>query len=371
MSTVLYAAFYFMAVKMPFGKTFFTLLMLSNTANLIVISSKCIEGLIFPALAVQNYRWSFSLMMFIVEAAVFTPIFIYMKKIYTPAVEKEPSGIEWRYLWLIPATFYVVWYYMIYGNTSASSLEIALKPKSTFILLLVNIGAFLIYFVVAKLISEQSRNMELWEKNHQLQMQNLQYENLQTKITEARRAKHDVRHHISILRKYVSDRNLEGLNSYLNSYQSDLPDDSLNSYCENAAVNAVLLYFAQQAKECSVTFNAEAVVPANTSIDETDLSVLLGNLIENALDACIADKSANKKIGIKAKYDNYALWLTVDNTFTGKLNLTKSGTYLSTKHSGSGLGISSVKAIAEKYNGVSKFEADGEMFYASIMLGQK
>lgn len=121
-STVLYAAFYFLAVKKHFGKTFFTLLMISNIANLAVISAKTLEGLLFPALAVQSYRWSFSLMLFIVEAILSVPLFLYMKTVYTPAVEKEPSGFEWRYLWLIPATFYVMWYYAFYGNISRTSL---------------------------------------------------------------------------------------------------------------------------------------------------------------------------------------------------------------------------------------------------------
>lgn len=48
LSTALYAAFYFLAVKKHFGKTLFTLLMISNLANFAVISAKCIEGLLFP-----------------------------------------------------------------------------------------------------------------------------------------------------------------------------------------------------------------------------------------------------------------------------------------------------------------------------------
>ncbi len=48
LSTVIYALFYFTAVKAAFGKALFTLLMISNIANLIVTSSKCVEGSYFP-----------------------------------------------------------------------------------------------------------------------------------------------------------------------------------------------------------------------------------------------------------------------------------------------------------------------------------
>lgn len=61
-STVLYAVFYFLAVKNT-GQDLFTLLMISNIANLAVILAKCVEGKLFPALAVQDYRWSFALML--------------------------------------------------------------------------------------------------------------------------------------------------------------------------------------------------------------------------------------------------------------------------------------------------------------------
>lgn len=147
-STILYAAFYFLAVKKHFGKTFFTLLMISNIANLAVISAKCMEGILFPALAVQSYRWSFSLTLFAVEAVLAVPIFLYMKTVFTPAVEKEPSGFEWRYLWLIPATFYLMWYFSFYGVASRSALEIALRPKNTLFLFIINVGAILVYYVV-------------------------------------------------------------------------------------------------------------------------------------------------------------------------------------------------------------------------------
>ena len=137
-STGLYAVFYFLAVRAYPGKTLFTLLMISNLANLVVIAAKCLEGQLFPALAVQSYRWSFALMMLAVEAVLFLPLLLYVRKVYTPAVEQETSGLAWRYLWLIPATFYLIWYYVIYGNTNLTGLEIALRPSSTIVLLFIN-----------------------------------------------------------------------------------------------------------------------------------------------------------------------------------------------------------------------------------------
>ena len=369
-STVLYAVFYFLAVKKHFGKTFFTLLMISNLANLAVISAKSMEGLIFPTLAIQSYRWSFSLMLFIVEAVFSVPIFFYMKSVYTPAVEKEPSGLEWRYLWLIPATFYIVWYYAFYGNVSRSSLEIALRPKNTLILLLINTGAILIYYVVTRLILEQNKTLELKEENHQLTMQAMQYENLKEKIAEARRAKHDVRHHIALIQEYLAEGEIDALREYLGRYSESLPDDSLVTFCENTAANAVLLYFAQKAKSKDIDYIVKADIPNDIFVSDTDISVLFGNLIENALDACAEEQCSNRSIIIRAGLTGGSLCVTVDNTFTDTLRYTNDGELLSTKHKGMGLGTRSVRSIAAHYGGICRFEAKDGMFYASVMCNK-
>lgn len=368
-STVLYAAFFFLSVKISWGKALFTLLMISNTANLAVVGSKCIEGLLFPELAVQSYRWSFSLITFLVEIVFWIPIFFYMKKVYTPAVEKEPSGFEWKFLWLIPATFYLIWYYEIYFDSSQSSLQISLQPKNALFLLFINIGATLVYYVVTRLISEQEKNMELQEKNHRLAMRELQYDSLTEKIAEARRAKHDVRHHIALMQELLGKEDYGELGKYLQEYSMSVPDDMPIAFCENSAANVVIAYFAQLAKNNGIDYSVSTDIPENIKIEKTDLSVLLGNLLENATDACT--ENGGGKIIIRASYEAHSLCFAVDNSFNGNAERTADGTFVSTKHSGRGLGIESVKSIVEKYNGICKFETDEKMFYASVMINEK
>ena len=96
LSTALYAVFIFSPSKATSAKRFYSFDDL-NLANFAVISAKCLERLLFPALATQGYRWSFSLMLLAVEAVLALPVFFYIKTVLTPAMEKEPSGFEWRY----------------------------------------------------------------------------------------------------------------------------------------------------------------------------------------------------------------------------------------------------------------------------------
>lgn len=366
-STLLYAAFYFLAVKKHPGKIFFALLMISNLTNLAVIAAKCAEGALFPALAVQNYRWSFSLMLFFTELLIAAPLFFYVKKVFTPAVEAEPTGREWRYLWLIPATFYVIWYYAFYLNRAGSSLEIALRPQTTLFLLAVNVGAILIYYVISCLIAEQCRTLELTERNHQLTMQTLQYENLQEKIHEARRAGHDVRHHIALMREYLAGGDYTALRAYLDQYDKSLPQGGTLRCCDNAAANAVLVYFAGEAKNAGIDWHARTHIPKDAGIPDTDVSVLFGNLLENAVEACRREPEGTRRITVRADTDGGALCLTVDNTCTLPPRCAPDGTLLSAKHEGAGMGTRSVRTIAEKHGGVCRWEIRDGMFCASVL----
>ena len=366
-STLLYAVFYFLAVKKPAGKTLFTLLMLSNLANLAVVSAKCLEGWLFPALAVQSYRWSFSLLLFLVDCVIGVPLFRYMQRVYTPAVAPEPSGLEWHYLWLIPATFYVTWYYVVYG-TGRSGLEMALQPSSALFLLLLNIGAGLVYSVVARLVLEQKKTVDLQEQNHILTLQGMQYAYLQDRMARARRARHDVRHHIAVVEDYAARGDTAALLSYLQQYSRSLPDDGALQYCQNPAANAVLAYFGRRAAEAGVDYTVQAAVPLQPGVAETDLSVLFGNLLENALEAVAREQTAHPAVRVLADTKGGTLCLTVENTFTGTLRRGQDGALLSAKPGSAALGHRSVLAIAEKYGGTARWDCDGSRCTASVLL---
>ena len=158
------------------------------------------------------------------------------------------------------------------------------------------------------------------------------------------------------MQKYLSSGELDALHDYLSKYSSSLPDDSIVRFCENTATNAVLLYFAQQAKDADIDYIVKADIPSDIFVSETDISVLFGNLLENALDSCREEKGDDRKIVVRASFIGSSLCITVDNTYRGVLKYTPSGELVSTKHNGPGLGTQSVKSIVAHYGGVCNRE---------------
>ena len=107
---------------------------------------------------------------------------------------------------------------------------------------------------------------------------------------------------------------------------------------------------------------------ADTIIPEHEVCVLLGNLLENALEACTADSSKKPVVQVHIRQTGHSmLTLTVDNTCSVPPSL-DCDALPSSKHPGSGIGTGSARAIAERYHGDARFEWKNGVFYASVML---
>ena len=92
-----------------------------------------------PDFALLPYRYSMSLFIVIAEIFILIPIFVFLKKVITPAIYCSQSFHEWRYLWLIPATFYLIWYYMVYGKRAKSGKNC---PSRHFAVMTVRLAIF-------------------------------------------------------------------------------------------------------------------------------------------------------------------------------------------------------------------------------------
>jgi len=214
---------------------------------------------------------------------------------------------------------------------------------------------------------EHSHNMTLLlrERDIQLELQGEHYKNLQAHIEETKRARHDLRHHLSVFQNFIETGETEKLAEYINEYQASLPDDKAIAVCDNHAVRSILYYYASIAKHEGIQLTIHTELPEKPGINDTDLCIVFGNCVENAIEAC-RRSTGEKFITINSEIIGDMLSITVDNSFSGEL--TKKGdVYITSKKDG-GIGISSVKSIARKYNGITRFETVGNVFKVSVML---
>lgn len=361
-----YLISYWIVIREPVGKTSFVMLVLLTLNNFNIVASKCLESYLFPAFAMERFHFSNALTMLITELLTVAPHFVTLRRRYVPAMKRSSNTFLWRYLWLIPATFYFLWHYHIHFD-SASSLEVATDPHAIMFLFIINCGSYLIYYIVLRLINESANNAELRSSNHQLELQTLQFENLQERIAETRKANHDLRHHITVMQGYLKNDDYTGLQNYFSTVKRLLPSSTVH-FCKHNTLNMLLAYFDQLAKEHHIEFSAHIHLPESLPIPDHDLAVLIGNLTENAVEACSAQQATDKRILICGQQQGNRLLFTIDNTFERAPRQDRSGVYLSSKHSGQGIGIESAKAIARRYNGQLQIRQVDNMFCVSIAM---
>ena len=147
------------------------------------------------------------------------------------------------------------------------------------------------------------------------------------------------------------------------------PIQEVRTYCKNYAVNAILSFYAEKAEKNGISMQVTIQMADPPVIPETEFCVLVGNLLENAVDAC-ADTDAEIQSFIRlhvVQTGSSMLSITADNTSSGSPNWS-GDKLLSTKHSGYGIGTESIRMIAERYSGDARFRWKDGIFYASVML---
>jgi sensor histidine kinase regulating citrate/malate metabolism len=122
------------------------------------------------------------------------------------------------------------------------------------------------------------------------------------------------------------------------------------------------------AKSRGISINAKAVVPKNIAVSEIDLCVVIGNLLDNAIEACLRiDDSAKRFIRVYMDLKRGSLYLSVTNTSGGGARK-QDGRYLSAKGSNHGFGLARVDKIVEKYAGYIKRRDEDGAFTSEILL---
>jgi sensor histidine kinase regulating citrate/malate metabolism len=207
---------------------------------------------------------------------------------------------------------------------------------------------------------------EIKLSNEALQAAQNYYNALTASVNEAQTLRHDIKHTLTAAAELIKHGNSkEALELLSNDVSFEVP----MSFCSHPIVNALLNMYAVRMKETGTDFNVKAVLPADIPINSGDICVLLGNLLENAYEACTHISDSNRCAKLRIKSDGNSLTCVVKNSFDGKVLANPiSRTYISSRKEKGGIGLVSVKAVCEKYNGEFLAEWTDREFTAYAIL---
>ncbi|OPJ64381.1 sensor histidine kinase [Clostridium oryzae] len=181
--------------------------------------------------------------------------------------------------------------------------------------------------------------------------------------------RHDYHNHIQTMKAHLVLGQTKELESYLSKLDDDLSSVDTVLKTGNVMVDAILNSKISLALSKKINVNAKAIVPKKLNISEIDLCVIIGNLIDNAMEACLKQANENDRF-IRVYIDilKEQLYISISNSDGGIIK--KNGrTYISTKNSAThGFGLMRVDRIVEKYAGYVNRQNEEGVFATEVML---
>ena len=281
-------------------------------------------------------------------------------------IADENFAQTWYVFWILPVIFIGVNLFMIpkYRGTLYTGRVLQCYIVFSLVLLIILLLFYVLFLMTAVSLN---RNARLQQENHFLSLQQERYENLCTAIEEARQARHDIRHHFVRLSTLAEQGDIEKIKEYLSAATGKISDYNLH-FCENQAVDSIFGYYSALAERENIPFHALVSLPTDFSIDEINLCLVFSNLLENAIQASVKTAPTRRKINVEVyPHHNHLLLIHVENTFDGKIQQ-KNNIFQSSKRSGNGIGIESVRHITDKNGGACDFTYKDGIFSAKIML---
>lgn len=193
---------------------------------------------------------------------------------------------------------------------------------------------------------------------------------------EMRGYKHDFRHHLQTLKGYMEVGEFERALSYLDELEEDLQDIDNSLKTGNVTVDVILSGKLAQAKISGIPVTMKASVPAELTLSDVELSIIFGNLLDNAMDACTAsDEEPFIRIYIAMKGN--MLYFSMLNSATAKKK--KHGTLFSSnknetsvnghgKTYAHGHGLVHVERIISHHGGWIKFNSEDGAFTTEFLV---
>lgn len=180
--------------------------------------------------------------------------------------------------------------------------------------------------------------------------------------------RHDYHNHVQAMLILCDQNNLPELKKYLINLNDDLTTVDTSIKTGNVMIDAILNSKMSLIKARSIPVSAKAAAPNETDLSDIDLCVILGNLLDNAMEACAGQGEDEERfIRIYMGVMKKQLYISVQNTFSGRKKRTER--LVSTKRkSEHGYGLSRIDAVVKRNGGYINRQNEDGIFATEVML---
>ncbi len=340
--------------------------------------------------------------------------------LYDLFFDKEPFAAQWWRIWL-PGFFIAALFLFPFPNTflagfTADNKFLLHGPVTLLFLLLLAkkrnilragsvILTLTIYFLVCAFLwlsgnsqllqmAEPLRDVLLWggalletllfliiegtlyfyKKGYEFQTEQFrrdlmehQYEEIKGVYMDMRGWRHDYHNHMQVMKAQLALGNLEEIQEYLNALEKELDHVDTLVKSGNLMTDAILNSKLTLARRQKIRINCNAKIPERISVEDVDLCVILGNLMDNALEACKQIAEENRFLRIYMKVNKSQLYLSIQNSAKEDPDFNEQN-YITKKRGNHGLGMKRVQTAVEKYQGYLNLANEPGIFAAEVTI---
>lgn len=295
------------------------------------------------------------------------PLMLVLIKYIAPAVRSISGSSAWvQYQFsFIPAVYYIFDYMtQVYLGVFLEGSPVV----SEFMSFVCSV-AYLIFVLRTyeeKWIRSQLEQMQD-SLNQQVSQAVREIEALRKSQEKTRQYRHDLRHHMQYISACIENGRTEQVKEYVREVCTQITESKVEVFCENETANLILSSFAARAREKEVPMKIQTRIPKQLTIAENDLCVLLSNALENALNACLEIQGETPPFLEIMAFDNKGkLWIQITNSCGSKIPFVHGVPV--TDRPGHGIGVKSICALVEKYNGLYSFSQENDRFVLRVTI---
>lgn len=363
---LLFLLLYLKSVTLPPSKALFVFF----TATMLVSFSATLNCYLCAPLELHNDQPVFTLPSGLISLALAFAVLLvfsllFRRKIHWMLCNVSFSAI-WRALFAAPLFLTVVFIWITPWSPSVV-LTGRVREIGVVLLIIFLSDLFWLYYFVYLTTHKMTEAVELQAQNQLLGMENARYRELRVHMDTTRQLRHDFRQHLHVIAGLNEAKKYDKLTAYLAEYEGRLasPHPIL---CANAALDAIAGHYQHIAESQNTKVFWRLELPERLPIDEVDLCMMLGNLMENALHAvCALPIDAREVTVISSMISGAMLGLSVENSYVGDIVFGRNGLPITRKR-GHGIGLPSVAATVKRYNGTLSVTAKDGVFGVNILL---
>ena len=155
---------------------------------------------------------------------------------------------------------------------------------------------------------------------------------------------------------------------YISEIMDDIGTRKDYSASGNTVIDSIINFKFQEAEHMGIKTNLDLKIPDKLNIPSFDMTVILGNLLDNAIKAA-SKVDQSPFVSLRMRYDKGRLLVQADNPYIGEIN-EENGNLLTTDKDkeNHGIGLQSIKRTIQKYNGTMDIDYSNNLFSISLLL---